>query len=423
MCADFGLVLGRSETSQYIGKPAFSKFLYDKPGAQNVIDPSGRRGNEPLDIYLERLLCENQETRETIGTKITNPRLFYCQTTVEIDRLFPQHYEDNPSAPVPKDDLIILPFGDKPTDELLMDKEIEVSKYLRRRLIQGRDAVFIWEISPWSGATYVASSMVRSRKLSRLFDTMIVIRSNSFLAPYDHQLRDIAEILSIDCDNVNSAALPMRIAEELFTQKVFLVIADAFLIPQSGMDGGLINKLLEEVCRIHSEKKVENDDAGSPTRILLIGTNGHLSTTRIPATISSENLSVPQVYAFAEFQKFWRIFRETRDMHRYELGGPRLKRAKAMYEATEGIGKTVSPSEIRLHAFFAADITNYGYSDPTAGYTKLIRTSEDAIPFAIRVMHDDIISYLRSIWPLNDGARETKIRSLQYCSTTKHWLS
>ena len=120
-------MLGRSETSQYIGKPAFSKFLYDKPGAQNVIDPSGRRGNEPLDIYLERLLCENQETRETIGTKITNPRLFYCQTTVEIDRLFPQHYEDNPSAPVPKDDLIILPFGDKPTDELLMDKEIEVA--------------------------------------------------------------------------------------------------------------------------------------------------------------------------------------------------------------------------------------------------------------------------------------------------------
>ena len=244
MCKDFGLALGKDDTSMYVGKSAFSKFLNDKQGAQSVIDPSGHSENEPLEIYLERLLCENQEKRETIGRKIANQRLFYCQSTVEIDQFFPQHYEDNPSAPVPKDDLIILPFGDKPTDELLMDKEIEVAKYLRRRLIQGHDAVFIWGISPWSGATYVACSMVRSRKLSRLFDTMIVIRSNSFLAPYDHQLRDIAEILSIDCDVVNNAALPTRIAEELFSQKVFLVIADAFLIPQTGMDGGLGRRLI-----------------------------------------------------------------------------------------------------------------------------------------------------------------------------------
>jgi tetratricopeptide (TPR) repeat protein len=128
------------------------------------------------------------------------------------------------------------------------------------------------------------------------------------------------------------------------------------------------------------------------------------------------NTKVEERFPF--FQTQWQRYCHARNLYKPDEGGSRLKRARWHYAFLRE--RPIYPINIRLRAFFASDLTNFSYFDPTAGFERLCNMPPQKLPLEIALFRDDIARHVRG---LDSGRRDPPLRPLKWCSTAIYWLT
>ncbi|WP_076866159.1 hypothetical protein [Bradyrhizobium mercantei] len=160
-----------------------------------------------------------------------------------------------------------------------------------------------------------------------------------------------------------------------------------------------------------------------PAVIVSIPQHGKQSPMKLPlkeSSIDVDDLNIVDMrerYPF--FRSIWQQYCVLRKTYRPDEGGSRLKRARWHYSFVGG-ERLVYPINIRLRAFFASDLTNFSYFDPTAGFDRLCNMRDQPLPVEIEMYHDDIQRWVQ-IW---DATKKSPpLRPLKWCSTAIYWLT
>ena len=388
---------------------------------------------------LKKRLNETK-LQQKIETRMGLEGLFECKSKEEVYQLL-MHIRGRNSLPSPiepENDKVRLQkrccfetvdfTHSKGTMIELTKSELKAQDKVVQLICSGLAGSAHWNAVPWSGASYISYALHQRKEIRNCFSSIYLIRPSDPSAPYTAELRCLAEELGAYGSERN---LTSDLARALRTKKILLIILDTCFtdIEKKSATDSIIN-FLKAAYGDHKK--------GQPVSVLTIGRSQILSNLQEKfwqRTGINEDLEkeLVQGNTFEVFQTLFEAFKEHRSYTRHEEGGSRLKRSKWHYDrlvdkeaASEGtdlsIGRKVKrdvwPGMLRLRAYFASNLENHCYFDPTSGFEMLCGPSPRHK--SIELLRDDLTAHLLR---LVDGKSEKNLRSLRRCSTAKHWMT
>ena len=174
----------------------------------------------------------------------------------------------------------------------------------------------------------------------------------------------------------------------------------------------------------HLQDLSRRADWSAPPCVLACGPSSELgrAVSRTDGAIlkgRSDWLRVDEPSPFLEAQ--WTRFCELRGVDPYKAVGSRLRRASWHYEVARGPALPSYHINVRLRAFFASNLDNPAFFDPTGGFEALAGMPETELPIDIWLFKKATEDALRHYVTSRPGDRD--IRYLRLLSTAKHWLT
>lgn len=160
-----------------------------------------------------------------------------------------------------------------------------------------------------------------------------------------------------------------------------------------------------------------------PCSILCIGKSNYFDNFSVlpeKSVVSSDLegiLSLIDAKPFLEQQ--WRRFCDLRGMNPYLETGSRMKRTKWHYAAAAKL--PVHPINVRMRAFFASNLKNQSFFDPTQGFRALAGMNDQNLPLDIWLFYRTLQDALRHLDRSSSGRRALKL--LRYVSTGCYWVT
>lgn len=282
-----------------------------------------------------------------------------------------------------------------------------------------------WHAEPWSGASLVAQGLLRNGPRGRRFARMAMLHAASTNRPFEAELRTLAARLGVSTAN---GLLPAELVQALHERNMILVLCNSCYIPEE-LRPDKPKSLVRQVIR----QAILQGSKDEPARLMTIGRSAEMRSLCARLTEGrSESVSahlnatlrVDPGARNALFQYHIHRYLEWRGAASDAIGGSRLKRAHWHYEAiSERAGRDVWPGAIRLRAWFASNLDNFAFFDPTAGFQRL--GGPDTPPPDMVLLRNDIMGFLRRL--SNTGGQgegpSRELKALRYCSTAKHWLT
>lgn len=369
-------------------------------------------GNSRPEKILAALKVESNREKLCAGLELDG--LFDCKTGSQVDRLIESSTTVRPiPAPVVlnKDtsNIELVEVDNKSRlESILSDGERRARKLLAKIVCAGVKAVRHWEMEPWSGATVVIRSVANSQDVKDHYKYLFFVRPSSLDNAYDIEIRALAKHLGVE---TSLASLPAELLEALKSSEILLVLCDANYLPLDGQPyakKSLVRKLIATANEKHRY--------GGLTRIITVGIYKDANLDDEMNELR-EAVKVSSLKRFDFYSQLFDFYRKERGYDRAEEGGSRLKRGKWHYEYLNKFDdQIVWPGMVRLRAYFASNISNRAYFDPTLGFDGL--TGSKDLPLSIRISRDDLQAYLVSSY-----IKSGKARSLRFNSTCKHWLT
>ncbi|RYG90092.1 hypothetical protein EU803_15890 [Loktanella sp. IMCC34160] len=420
----------RPETFRRMGNKKLQKFLSEvdrlpsKGGSEASIS---RILSQPgTGQWLECALQESSALRAKIENALAVGDIFGADGSKQIDALFSTDSDNKQPSSAMDVGLVTLHPVKRvvvkraTTHPHMGSQERAAARKLKTALVCGEFPVVHWPAEPWSGAPLAARSLASHPDLSALYSEIVFVRCTNPEAPFLKEMRDLAAEFG---EQPSDGRLPVTLAEIVHRQKLLLVFCDACHLPARSnwthAEGQPSRIFVDEMVRAHES---------GPCRLLSIGRSMAMEEVleRHGSVATSSALAGELIDAlrytgsrFKDYRKMEAHYRAARAIPEAMIEGNRLKRAQWHYETDQvRLDREVWPANLRLRAFFASDLGNFGYFDPTRGFAAL--AGPRPWPEDIEMLHDDIVGYLRLA---EVGSRRSELHALRYCSTALHWLS
>ena len=351
--------------------------------------------------------------RPRIEQSLDLPGLFGCQDIAAIDALIDQR--DGDTGPLDAEKLfeeVAVEPADDPFD--LSDAELTARKLLEGKISDGGRSIVGWLASYGSGASFIAHTLKYSQSIAKNFGRIYIVRPASGHRPYEEELTSLQRHLRTPARQIASCE---ELVEALIEDKALLILLDADRIPYDEQNARttLVRRLINVAANW-------SRDWTHPAHILTIGSSRVIeeveaSSKEFSIEIDSK-LRVSSKGASVIFQTQWQRFCRLRGVAPAEASGSRIKRAHWHYEALKD--RRIWPINIRIRAFFASNMANSAYFDPTAGFDYLAGPLATTLPKDVESFRDDLLNYIGSF---SGKQRDLSVRALRYISTAKYWLT
>lgn len=376
--------------------------------------------------WLERALLEDHALRANISKALQVEDLFSSVDTKAIDHLFSANADAALGASDDQTQLTTLnpvkriAIDRKAPRFLTVSQERSTARKLKLALTTGQNPFVHWTAEPWSGATLAVRSLAGHIDLKPYYSEMVFLRCTDVNMPFLAEMRQLAADFG---DYPSDGELPEVLAKIVQQERLLLVICDACHLPAkskvSHAEGHPSRIFINQLLAMHKK---------GPARLLTIGRSQAMeeviehNRALFDSDPRGEELSSALRYTGSRFSDYRELETHYRAFRKIPLGmveGNRLKRAKWHYETDQvRLDREVWPANLRLRAFFASNLNNFGYFDPTRGFEAM--AGPRPWPEDIEILYDDIIGYLRIACA---GARQSELNTLRYCSTALHWLT
>lgn len=282
---------------------------------------------------------------------------------------------------------------------------------LEDSIIASDEILLEWSVPFQTGAAYVVERLPTSSKIAQNYTKIALMHIDPTDTDGKVEVQNLGRALGID-DGAHRD--PQVVASQIDEQKVLLVIFGACQFFDKAKASAPLRVLADAV----QAKKMSTDRV----QVLLVANqrtmygddNGRLDQL-------TQELVVRPEERLTFFKVQLTRFLEERGIER-ELGDddPRLKQVRWHYDQVTGVD--VWPASIRLRAFFASNLKNESYFDPTQGFERLADMQIDHLP-DISSLFSETVTFFHCIC---DGRKEDDgpiARFLRRNSTAVYWLT
>lgn len=334
-----------------------------------------------------------------IEERLGRPGLFECKTGEEIDALF--GVSKKADRPLHEEFKCQLASDRLP----LHDSESRTVRHLAKALCTDGGQLFAWTTSRLdSGASSVALELAYDEGMCASYERIIFIRPGRVDQPYEAELKEVAK--SIKRSNGKVVVSGPDLVDALLDERILLVMLNSEYYDDGG--SSFTKSFIENALARHEDR---------PAAVLTIGASKEIRATwsRKVSDELANMLKVSTKDAFELFNVHWKRFRSLREEYQAEEAGSRLKRVYWHYRFQKS---PISPIHIRIRAFFASNMENYAFFDPTGGFDALAGDFGD-LPDDIRYFIEDARAFVKRLEV--NGVVELKM--LRLLSTAKYWLT
>ena len=361
---------------------------------------------KPSAALLKRL--DAVAVQERFAAKLRIPGLFEIASVEELRAKLAALELTSPAAQVFYPEL-----GPVGVDEFnLGANERTALEILADLICASKVPLLSWSASYMMGARFLVSHCLpRQARLSAAYNSIVVIRPSSAKEPFAAELDAVSAKLNLRPSIRHGSDLfaALTAAKCLLILCETEVFRDRSIWDAAATARGLISQ---------AQKRQGWTTAAN---VLVVGAGGYLgklleSDDRFDVSEKvNRALAIEKKDRFPFFRTQWERFCRERKVDPDAEIGSRLTRSQWHYDRKLD---QVWPINIRLRAFFASNLQNYAFVDPTQGFASLAGTS--ALPADVQFFHEDLTSHLgRLQW---DG-RGSKRAAVRFSSTALHWLT
>lgn len=350
---------------------------------------------------IETLLA-SAERQERVAARFGLPDLFRQADKTALEAMLLRMAKTAPAGPARVDR---SDFNELAAAKLGPHEHHAIKNLLSWLTNAGRPVV-TWFAPFDQGARFCIHSLVTLAGFKDSYDQLFVIRPSDKTEPFTSELRSIGQALRVTPSEQHAATL----LDGLRTHRSLLVLCGA---QGWSRHGDLARELLAEARR-------RGRGWTGPAALMVVGANEELAAeldwaSDITAELS-RCLAVPGPSRMQFFQSQWTRFCQLRGIRPEREIGARLYHAQWHYDGLAG--GNVWPINMRLRAYFASNLDNQAFFDPTAGFDALAGPPE--LPLDILLFREDVSDYLSAL-PAGRQNHETQL--LQFMSTAKFWLT
>jgi hypothetical protein len=363
-------------------------------------------------------LFENPFWYNSVARRLGYPSLFEASSFADVDSI-----ADSSTSPlISEKSASIAASTTNALDRTnLHPMERQAVDLLAAALLKPGRASFIWNAPYSAGRSFIADNLSTHPEITANYESILLVRPSII---HTHPFR--REMIAL-MDRFNIADDPIRFPDRLHLQLqktqtlLILLHGDALPVGNTGqMKEGLDSTVMAYRLLRATPENVQTEHGANVLCVgIPEGTSEKFSSfDKDEADTITEALTVPSGQRQRIFQEEFQRFCAFRQRETPERTGPRIKRASHHYESIEE--RTVWPINIRLRAFFASNLDNHAYSDPTAGFKRLAGTS--TLPPDIKSFKEDIEYHIR-VLRYRYTRSQLYLTALQHCSTALYWLS
>jgi len=301
-----------------------------------------------------------------------------------------------------------------PTTTFLLDfgaAEERAFGLLEKQIAEASHILLEWSIPFQTGAAYVVEQLARSHPVARLYSKLAYLYVDATKTDGKSEIAYLAQELGLDAPDRNN---PRRLAAEICAQGVLVVVFGASQFLEKASKRSPLKRLIDAIQLMKTSVRRPH--------ILLVSnktTTEGIDNGQLEELTSA--LVVPPEERIPFFKAQLRRFLLERGVE-HDLGDddPRLKQVRWHYDQVAGI--EIWPASIRLRAFFASNLENESYFDPTQGFKRLAAMDVDHLP-DIRSLIRETVTFFNCIC---DGKNEDDgpiARFLRRNSTALYWLT
>ncbi|MHA6268342.1 hypothetical protein ACXYMP_15880 [Aliiroseovarius sp. CAU 1755] len=303
--------------------------------------------------------------------------------------------------------------GDTPDDLTLCAEEQDALDSIAQQLVQTNSAIVEWVAPFQSGASFVADQLCYANAIAQAYASVFHLYFDPCATDGRSELRELSRHLGLDPDDANADAT--RISA--MVEKRCLVVLHGASYTTTKLVRSR-SPILQFIIAVRQKK-----DFSDHAMLLLISASQVASTNSDEQNnTASSSLRVATGHRFAFFRYEMNRFLSLRgSVGRLHDADARLKQARWHYDQVEDI--EIWPASIRLRAFFASNMENESYFDPTQGFAKLAGSIDLEKCPDIKSLVREAETYFRILRTEAGDDDKPGPRFLNWCATTLYWLT
>lgn len=282
---------------------------------------------------------------------------------------------------------------------------------LVERICEADDILLEWSIPFQTGAAYVVEQLAGSPQIAQRISKLAYLYIDATKTDGKSEVAFLGHKLGLDArDRGDFRKLAVAICE----QNVLVVVFGASQFLERAKRRSPLRLLIEAV---HAKKT-----SIRRPHILLVSNQ---QTTYGVDNRQLDELTTALVVPPEERLPFFKVqlkrFLDEREVER-DLGDddPRLKQVRWHYDQVANI--EIWPASIRLRAFFASNLKNESYFDPTQGFKRLAAMDVDHLPDIKSLIHETV-TFFNCICEGRNEDDGPIARFLRRNSTALYWLT
>ncbi len=371
-------------------------------------------------LFLKRFEARRPAIADLLGLPET---IFECETIVQLQQIVDAQTAFLKNKAGPRD--VFIELTAQAIDLMqfsLHKKERAAVDELLGFIDRGGRPILSWQDDALSGASFLvhAAAAARAGTPRRMFLLRPCPSGTAETDPIDRELTyDVAlarltETMGLTADG---SGIMRRLAEKIVREEATVFLANFDLRTRKASRAGAdaVLNFLEQFRSLNSRQR-----KSAPIPIVAIGSINEPSLDGIWEPINlRRTLGLNEAEAGLFFEQQFQRFVAWRGERAVDSLDARKRRARWHYN-TYYNDRLVWPAKVRLRAFFASNIANKSYFDPTAGFDRLSGVPRSKLPL-------DVAAFARNIEIEIDGiatdGRRQNFRALAWCSTALYWLT
>lgn len=303
--------------------------------------------------------------------------------------------------------------AEAPADLVLCAEERTALNYVANQIVQAKSTITEW-IAPFqSGASFVVDQLCHSDIISQFYASVFHIYFDPCETDGRSELRELMRHLDL---NPDSKGAESKLVTALVEKRCLVVLHGASYTTTKFV--GNKSPILQFIRTVRQKRAFANQ----AILLLLSASQVATSNPEQQALAASDLLRVESGHRFAffrvELNRFLSLRGNEGQLHDADA---RLKQARWHYDQVEDV--EIWPASIRLRAFFASNMANESYFDPTQGFERLAGSIDLERCPDIRSLVREAVTYFNVLRKEAGDKDRPGPRFLTWCTTTLYWLT